>query len=190
MQSGNLLIDAFFKEANWRYGLPEDWFSTTARQMWTDTQGPSQSHQLNPYWLCLFFSILACAPQPPEVSTPNARLPNTFDSDTYYICASAARRIAEDNYFASSNTSSGLGASHSSPTDGCVFGCLAIPLLCDFLAERGRVSEAWKLIGDGVRTAQSIGLHREPGGPSWQEMPEEEMILRRRAWWGLYIWDR
>lgn len=189
VQSGNLMIDAFFKEVNWRYGLREKWLSITCSQMWSELQNPSPSHQLNPYWLCLFFSILACS-QSLESLPPNARQPSTYDSDTYYLCALTARRIAEDRYFSSSNTTLGLGAPRSSPADGCLFGCLAIPLLCDFLSARGRMSEAWKLMGDGVRVAQSIGLHRDPGSPVWQEMPEEERDLRRRAWWGLYIWDR
>ncbi|KAJ3569834.1 hypothetical protein NP233_g4794 [Leucocoprinus birnbaumii] len=187
MQSGNLMIDAFFKEVNWRYGLPEKWLSTTCSQMWTVLQNPAPNHQLNPYWLCLFFAILACSSKSLEGSTPSARLP---DRETYYLCASTARRVAEDRYFSSSNTSLVSGAPHSSPADGSVLGCLAIPLLCDFLAARGRVSESWKLMGEGIRVAQSIGLHRDPACPVWQDMPDVEKDLRRRAWWGLYIWDR
>jgi hypothetical protein len=187
------MVDAFFKEVNWRYGIPEKWFSATSSQMWTSLQSPTPlSHQLNPYWLCLFFAVLACAPQSLNDSGPNLKPPKTYDSDTYYILASAARRIAEDRYFHLSSSSTPLDPAvlHSSPADGCVLGCLAVPLLCDFLAERGRVSEAWKLMGNGIRTAQSIGLHRDPASPVWQEMPEEEKDLRRSAWWGLYIWDR
>lgn len=83
-----------------------------------------------------------------------------------------------------------VGIPPSSPVDGSAMVCLAIPLLCDVLAERGRVSEAWKLVGGGIRAAQAIGLHRDPDNQMWQEMPEEEKDLRRKAWWGLYIWDR
>lgn len=184
------MVDAFFKEINWRYGIPKKWFSSTCYQMWTYLQNPTQVHQLNLHWLCLFFSVLACAPQPGESSILDARPLNTHDSGTYFLCASVARRLAEDHYLDQPVVPLDPNTNPSSPVDGCVLSCLAIPLLCDFLAERGRLSEAWKLVGSGVRTAQSVGMHRDPGSSLWQDMSEEEKNLRRQAWWGLFIWDR
>ncbi|KAF9453960.1 hypothetical protein P691DRAFT_718360 [Macrolepiota fuliginosa MF-IS2] len=188
--SGNLMIDAFLKEVNWRYGIPEKWFSNTCNQMWNHLQTPLQGHQLNLYWLCLFFSVLACTPPLGESSILTTKPPNTHDRCTYFICASTARRLAEGAYLDQPLGPSSSNVATSSPTDGSVLACLAIPLLCDFLAERGKLSEAWKLVGSGIRSAQAIGLHRDPGDQRWQEMSEGEKDLRRRAWWGLYIWDR
>lgn len=190
MPSGNAMIDAFLKEVNWRYGIPERWFLNTCNQMWNYLQDPKQGQQLNLHWLCLFFSVLACTPQPGESFVLTAKPPNTHDRSTYFVCASTARRLAEDSYLDQPIGSLDPSTGFSSPTDGCILAFLAIPLLCDFLAERGRLSEAWKLVGSGIRSAQAAGLHRDPGSQVWQEMSEGEKDLRRRAWWGLYIWDR
>jgi hypothetical protein len=77
-----------------------------------------------------------------------------------------------------------------SAADGTVLSCLAAPLLCNYLAERGHASEAWKLVGKAICAATAIGMHQDPGWPYWQVMSEEEKLLRRRAWWGLFVWDR
>lgn len=62
--------------------------------------------------------------------------------------------------------------------------------MCNFLAERGRTSEAWKLAGSGLRSAMAVGMHRDPGWVRWQIMSDTEKLLRARAWWNLVIWDR
>lgn len=188
--SSQVIVDAFFKEVNWRYGIPEDWFKNLCSQMWTPTQNTPQNQQLSHHWLCLFFSILACAPQPGETPIIASRLSNTHGSLTYFTCASTARRLAEEEVLDRPLPSLPENIYFLSPVDGSVLVSLAVPLLCDFLAEKGRMSEAWKLVGSAIRSAQSIGLHRDPGSQMWQEMPAEEKELRRRAWWGLYIWDR
>lgn len=188
--AANVMVDAFFKEVNWRYGIPEHWFKNLCSQMWAYSQNTSQNQELSRHWLCLFFAVLACAPQPGETPFIASRLPNTHDSLTYFACASIARRLAEDDVLDRPLPFLPANTYFHSPVDGSVLVSLAIPLLCDFLAERGRISEAWELVGNGVRSAQTIGLHRDPRGRLWQEMPEEEKELRRKAWWGLYIWDR
>lgn len=54
-----------------------------------------------------------------------------------------------------------------------------------YMAELNCKSAAWTWLGSTVRIAQDIGLHRESG--PW---PIVEGEMRRRVWWGIYVWDR
>lgn len=178
------LTEAYFSNVNWRFWVPEEWFCASAAQMWTIQQDCSRSAKINIHWLILLFAVLASAPQSSYASLEDMQL-LAESSDEYFSYAMVARRIAEDEYLGKPNTSM-----LTSIADGTVLGCLATPLLSNYLAERGRVSEAWKLVGDGIRSAQAVGMHRDPGWKLWQVMSEDESLLRRRAWWGLFIWDK
>jgi len=54
-----------------------------------------------------------------------------------------------------------------------------------FLMEINCKSASWTWLGSTVRIAQDIGLHRESG--PWGVVENE---VRRRVWWGIYVWDR
>src|SRR5690606_30028910 len=54
-----------------------------------------------------------------------------------------------------------------------------------YLFEINRKSAAWTWLGSAVRIAQDIGLHRETG--PWGQIEAE---MRKRVWWGIYVWDR
>ncbi|KAL7268018.1 hypothetical protein RUND412_009373 [Rhizina undulata] len=54
-----------------------------------------------------------------------------------------------------------------------------------FLTEQNCRSAAWTWLGSTVRIAQDIGLHRHSA--PW---PVVEGEMRRRVWWGIYVWDR
>jgi hypothetical protein len=54
-----------------------------------------------------------------------------------------------------------------------------------FLTELNLKSAAWTWLGSAVRISQDIGLHSETG--PW---PMIEGEMRRRVWWGIYVWDR
>ncbi|KAF8070816.1 hypothetical protein FPV67DRAFT_1488820 [Lyophyllum atratum] len=178
------LLSTFFTESNWRFGIPEDWFRTACTQMWNALEYPGpHGIQINANWLSLFFAVLAYAR---PLSTDGQDTADDPDySDHYFSCAMTARRIAEDDYMNKPNLSLMVSAA-----DGTVLSCLAVPLLCSYLSQRGRVSEAWKLVGNGLRSAEAVGMHRDPGWRQWQVMSKDEKLLRRRAWWGLYIWDK
>ncbi|KAG6866418.1 hypothetical protein C0991_004703 [Blastosporella zonata] len=174
------LLEIYFAESNWQFGIPEEWFMTACSQMWDalEYSGP-RSIRINSNWLSLFFAVLAYAPRlHTDPGKPD-------DSDQYFSCALMARRIAEDDYMNKPNISLMVSAA-----DGTVLSCLAVPLLCSYLSQRGRVSEAWKLVGNGIRIAEAVGMHRDPEWRQWQVMSKDEVLLRRRAWWGLYIWDK
>lgn len=176
------LVESYFFNLNWRYGLPQNWFNRAAGEMWSQMQtSPHQSSEINANFLTLVFSILAVAPREDQMAGSSTVL----SCDDYFMCAMVSRRIAEDDYFNTPRASTMV-----SPSDGTVLGCLATPILASFLSERGRVSEAWKLVGSGIRNAQAVGLHRDPGWRLWQVMSQEEKMLRKRAWWSLFITDR
>lgn len=54
-----------------------------------------------------------------------------------------------------------------------------------YFIETNSISAAWTTLGNAIRIAQDLGLHKEIGSTS----PVEEE-LRRRLWWCLYITDR
>ncbi|KAK6353069.1 hypothetical protein TWF696_005059 [Orbilia brochopaga] len=58
-------------------------------------------------------------------------------------------------------------------------------LMAVYLTEINCKSAAWTWLGSTIRIAQDIGLHRESG--PW---PVIEGEMRRRVWWGVYVWDR
>ncbi|KAH0588706.1 hypothetical protein H2248_004512 [Termitomyces sp. 'cryptogamus'] len=175
------LLKAFFAECNWRFGIPEEWFSNACSQMWNvlEHPGPHGLH-INAHWLSLFFAVLAYTPESAGDGKAQA------DSrDHYFSCAMRARRVAEDDYMNTPSISLMVSAA-----DGTVLSCLAVPILCSYLSEHGRVSEAWKLVGSGIRQAEAVGMHRDPEWRHWQVMSKDEALLRRRGWWGLYILDK
>ncbi|KAJ4362339.1 hypothetical protein N0V83_010432 [Neocucurbitaria cava] len=62
----------------------------------------------------------------------------------------------------------------------------ALTLLSNLSQKRNSPNTGWNLLGLAVRTAASLALHREL--PHWNiSLLERE--IRRRVWWGLYIFD-
>ncbi|KAJ7714340.1 hypothetical protein DFH07DRAFT_380442 [Mycena maculata] len=179
------LCGAFFKDVNWRFGIPEQWFHSTCSEMWNALRYTAPQVQINTNWLSLLFSVLALAPRNGLESTVN----EMESREQFFSYAMTARRIGESAYLVRPSSS------QTSAAQGSVLACLAVPLLCDHLAERGRVSESWKLVGHAILCAEAVGMHRDPSWRDWQKMSEDimsdqEKLLRRRAWWGLFIWER
>ncbi|KAJ7188570.1 hypothetical protein C8R46DRAFT_1055130 [Mycena filopes] len=181
------LCRAFFKDANHRFGIPQQWFHATSTDMWNALRYTAPQVQINPNWLSLLYAVLALAPRSALESTGND---TDISAEQFFSHAMAARRIAESAYLVRPSST------RTSAAQGSVLACLAVPLLCDHLAERGRVSEAWKLVGHAILCAEAVGMHRDPSWGAWQKMSsedimgDEEKLLRRRAWWGLFIWER
>ncbi|KAF6760185.1 hypothetical protein DFP72DRAFT_883456 [Ephemerocybe angulata] len=169
------LVESYFFNLNWRYGIPRPWFNRASGQMWSRWHSSNHlSSEINANFLTLVFSILAAAPRDDEMEASLV-----LSCDDYFMCAMISRRIAEDDYFNTPRASTMV-----SPADGTVLGCLATPILASFLSERGRV------VGNGVRNALAVGLHRDANWKLWQVMSQEEKMLRKRAWWTLFIADR
>ncbi|KAG6880020.1 hypothetical protein C0992_007817 [Termitomyces sp. T32_za158] len=182
--AATVLLQTFFAQCNWRFGIPEEWFMTACSQMWSVLEYPRpRGFQVNANWLSLFFAVLAYAPE--SAAGGESSTIQSDACDHYFSCAIKARRVAEDHYMNQPNISLMFSAA-----DGTVLSCLAVPILCSYLSEHGHVSEAWKLIGNGIRQAEAVGMHRDPEWRQWQVMSKDEVLLRRRAWWGLYIWDK
>lgn len=62
----------------------------------------------------------------------------------------------------------------------------ALLLLSNYTQKSNKPNTGWNYLGLAVRMALSLGLHRE--FPEWKiSLLQREM--RRRVWWGLYIFD-
>jgi hypothetical protein len=60
-------------------------------------------------------------------------------------------------------------------------------LMSSFLCSVNCLPQAWLLIGQAVRAAQDLGLHRSP---ERLIIPVIEKETRRKIWWGVYTLDR
>lgn len=59
-------------------------------------------------------------------------------------------------------------------------------LLSNYAQKRNKPNTGWNYLGLAVRMALSLGLHREL--PDW-DISLLEKEIRRRVWWGLFIFD-
>ncbi|KAI0830223.1 hypothetical protein BC628DRAFT_1408371 [Trametes gibbosa] len=181
------LVEGYFTERNWEFGIPEGWFRQSCEHMWRHLAlrcpGPAChvsggctrcTEELNPHWLALLFAVLALAPH--RLASGSAK--------TYFLKAMEARRLVEDILLAS------RAYSQPGAVQGVVLSCIAVALLARYLADRGRVSDAWKLTGTALRNAQAVGLHRDPGWQKWDSMDKQERELRLLGWWSLVNADR
>ena len=57
-------------------------------------------------------------------------------------------------------------------------------LLGSYLSYHGKPNSSFALLGATIKSAQALGLHREPVG-SFNEREQ-----RKRVWWTIYTWDR
>lgn len=62
----------------------------------------------------------------------------------------------------------------------------ALVLLSNLSQKRNNPNSGWNMLGLAVRTALSLALHREL--PHWN-ITLLEREIRRRVWWGLFIFD-
>ncbi|TFK93910.1 hypothetical protein K466DRAFT_477676 [Polyporus arcularius HHB13444] len=60
-------------------------------------------------------------------------------------------------------------------------------LMSSFLCSVNCLPQAWLLVGQAVRAAQDIGLHRSPRRLTISPVEKE---TRRKIWWGVYTLDR
>ncbi|EKM52703.1 uncharacterized protein PHACADRAFT_261296 [Phanerochaete carnosa HHB-10118-sp] len=181
-------LDGFFPERSWQFGIPERWFRAGCQAMWgrlamrcvpgCRRQGecPACREEINPHWLCFVFAVLALAPSPRGAPRDNGR---------YFMYSLMARRHVEDVLLVTPAYSTSEGSVH-----GGVLTCISSSLHAMYLVDRGRISEAWKLVGNGMRHAQALGMHRDPGWRKWEAMHADDRELRIGGWWLLIISDR
>jgi hypothetical protein len=58
-------------------------------------------------------------------------------------------------------------------------------LLSSYNYYNGKPKSAFALLGETIKTAQAIGLHRESSRDGFENSEE-----RKRTWWTIYTWDR
>ena len=142
------LLDSFFATRNAEYGLSQSWFECAVKKMWHHLDlkctpdcalrlppgCPVCQEEVNPHWLALLFSVLAISPRR-----------TSKQGMVYFNQALMARRLVDDILLASVYSTSEFAV------HGGVLSCLAVVFLSSYLADRGRVSEAWKMCGNALR---------------------------------------
>jgi transcriptional regulatory protein GAL4 len=63
---------------------------------------------------------------------------------------------------------------------------VALTLLSNYIQKRNKPNTSWNYLGLAVRMAMGLGLYRD--FPNWNSCPLK-LEIRRRIWWGLYIFD-
>jgi hypothetical protein len=58
-------------------------------------------------------------------------------------------------------------------------------LLGSYFVYHGKPTLSFALLGATIKTAQALGLHREPARGDFAQLEE-----RKRVWWTIYTWDR
>lgn len=172
------------------FGISEQWFKGCCQQMWEHLElrcvrdashaaggCPRCAREINPHWLLLLFSTLMLAPR--RLVGPTAR--------EYFWKAMDLRRLIEDVMLNSPAYSWGPT---QSGVHGITLSCIAAALYTCYLADHGRVSDAWKLAGVAIRNAQAMGLHRDPGWEKLEKMDKMEREIRLLSWWYLVTSDR
>ncbi|KAE8444047.1 hypothetical protein EG329_000915 [Mollisiaceae sp. DMI_Dod_QoI] len=118
-------------------------------------------HGVPPVWSSLFFSVLAVGTL--FSSEPSIQRPHKGKE---YIETSRVLIDTWNDEFVIDHARSAI-------------------LVSIFLTEMNLKSAAWTWLASAVRISQDIGLHNETG--PW---PMIEGEMRRRVWWGIYVWDR
>lgn len=141
------LVEIFFCTRNVEVGISEVWFRSSMKTMWyhMDMQCvpgcpsnggcPACEEEVNPHFLSLFYGVLAVTP------FQNGKAIR----QTFFNNALAARRLIEDILLASPEVMS------DNMLAGSVLSCLASAILSIYLADHGRMSEAWKIVGGAIR---------------------------------------
>lgn len=161
-------------------------------RMWENLQSdPNGADRVNMHWLTLLYAMFAMTTSTPvqanTTKTNGGRTPTTVEQQrrVFFLHALTGRRLAEDMLCLSTSS-----ATAPSPVqEGTVYGCLAVILLANYMCDRGNASEAWRMLGPAIRSAESLGLQRNPAWHKWKGMSKDEQELRRIAWQLLRIHD-
>ena len=158
------LLDEYFTSVHW-FSLVI--YEPKFREMFLSVQGglaePSQKS-----FLILLSTMLGMASwyrsQRPESETGRpTRLWKQLSSDLFQNADNELINIMDQNSISAVQT---------------------LILLGSFYCYHGRPNLSFSMLGASVRTAQALGLHREPSRVSFHNCEE-----RKRVWWTIYTWD-
>ncbi|KAI0921138.1 hypothetical protein AcV5_001168 [Taiwanofungus camphoratus] len=162
----NRLVDHYFSAINWtRYPIPEQDFRTSYNSICAEgiTVNPN-----NIRFLPLLFVVLSIA----------IRLAPEIGGDE------RTRKLTSAKYYWSSRRALIIAAAIQ---PDCFEMVLTRMLSARFLILDRRMTESWNQLGAAVRTAQALGLHRDPAAMGMDPVQVEK---RRRIWSHLYHADR
>ncbi|CUS12744.1 unnamed protein product [Tuber aestivum] len=183
-----LLVKVFFSECNWIYGTLHEatfmahlneWFEICAAK---DSPHSPVKKKILSQFPALLLQVLAIALQ---------MLPREHHKFMGQL------NLGKENFYTLSATYSSTACelasliSASSPTLPRVQQWF---LRSSWLKSEGRAVEAWHALGQAIREAQEMGLHREQ--PRKPPNSQENIAciwnreMEKRVWVNLYVWDR
>lgn len=166
---------------------------------------------VDPLFPSLLFAVLACASRiaPSEAVCPPSRTPQesqkgSAPASTPPLSLAGMHFYARAHFFlverrlGVQQTRLSMGPLEGGDAGldmlvGAGLGVSAVQtlgLLSYFQASSNCVSRAWDLIGQALRNATDLGLHRQLDPASEFAAAPEDAELRRRVWWCVYLLDR
>jgi hypothetical protein len=184
------LVETYFQEVNWHYSILDkpvflellnDWNSLSFASL---SKGPQELPRDLRFFPALLFQVLALAIQflPPVSYDPS------FES-LKYVQEMSFDDLATDYSESGSSLLALLGK-----RDATLVTVHAGFLRTSFLKNSGLVTESWHSLGQTIRDAQEIGLHKDvldhiPNSPGKAIEALWQLEHRRRTWCGLCLWD-
>lgn len=169
------LVQNFFKEVNWIHEIIYSTSFLTQYEAWWEMLSSARMEDLE--FGVLLLRICAYSAQ---------FLPSRgYTADT--ICGVSISMIREHCH----NLSDSL--TRLCESVGGMRSFTSIQALCfaaSYLENEGRMKEAWYLMGNVIKIALDIGIHREATASLSSQLSDLERDMRRRVFWNLYIWDR
>lgn len=181
----SLLVRVFFQECNWIYGSlheqtflkhMEEWYDQCASN---NTPGNNGKKKILSQFPALLLQVLAVALQMLPVEHYKFMAQLNLGKENFYNLSMTY-----------SNTACELASllSASSPTLVRVQQWF---LRSSWLKSEGRAVESWHALGQAIREAQEMGLHRERPKKYAESIASVwEQEIEKRVWVNLYVWDR
>ncbi|EJC98978.1 uncharacterized protein FOMMEDRAFT_148940 [Fomitiporia mediterranea MF3/22] len=169
------LLLSFHEHVNWSIGIPYNVLFSSHELMWERIRAdPTCLQKYNPYWVALLLSMFCFSP---ACATEE-------ESRDYFNQAMAARKLQEDRY-----------ASLDAPPQhgdimGAVYSCLGAAFLARYLQDRGRITEAWKVVGSALRDAQNVGLHNFLAPGKSKNVTDDQRTFMLVSWHLCVEFDR
>ncbi|TGZ79346.1 hypothetical protein EX30DRAFT_308958 [Ascodesmis nigricans] len=126
-----------------------------------EVQNQKDTSNLSPSWASILFAVFACG----IMHTTDPDIRKYYHGEIYMQYSRMLTDVFNDEF--------------------TIEHAVSALLTSVFMVEINHKSAAWTWLGVAVRIAQDVGLHRESG--PW---PTVEGEMRRRVWWGIYVWDR
>ncbi|KAF4338975.1 transcriptional regulatory [Fusarium beomiforme] len=163
------LIQSFLDVINFYYYIVyPPYFSKEYARWWDDyTNGRTVGVQ----WTCLLLMVCACS-----VQHVDGQLRSKIENDV----GETVKELTQKYHDAARELHSAIPVGY-----GHVYTVQYLLHSCYWFKAEARFAECWQVLGDVVREAQLINLHKKPEG----QLPGFELEMKRRLWCIVDSWD-